>query len=263
MAYIGPAPASSIIATSDIEDDAITTAKIVDSAVTSAKTSFTTGTFSSDVTGLTVNATGDTSAGDNAAIGYTAAEGLILSGQGSTDDVTVKNDADTTILNVATGATDVEVSAGNILFGTASKGVYLGVTSATAANLLDDYEEGVFTGTLYFGENDNGDRECTYTKIGNAVRIAVQILADSSITGTGAVQIRGLPFTNSAIGVACAFYFNDRIYSSTPLGMYVTGTLISVVDMPSSTSDTATSATQAIFGTGAGKWISASAVYYV
>ena len=32
----------------------------------------TTGVFSSDVTGLTVNATGDTAAGDNAAIGYTA-----------------------------------------------------------------------------------------------------------------------------------------------------------------------------------------------
>ena len=88
----------------------------------------TTGVFSSDVTGLTVNATGDTSAGDNAAIGYTAGEGLILTGQGSTDDITIKNDADTTILNVATGATDVEVSAGNLLFGTGSKGVYLGVT---------------------------------------------------------------------------------------------------------------------------------------
>ena len=30
----------------------------------------------------------------------------------------------------------------NILFDTASKGIYLGVTSATASNLLDDYEEG-------------------------------------------------------------------------------------------------------------------------
>jgi len=36
-------------------------------------------------------ATGDTAAGDNAAMGYTAAEGLILTGQGSTNDVTVFN----------------------------------------------------------------------------------------------------------------------------------------------------------------------------
>ena len=36
----------------------------------------------SDITGSTLNADGDTSAGDNAAIGYTAGEGLILTGQG-------------------------------------------------------------------------------------------------------------------------------------------------------------------------------------
>ena len=33
----------------------------------------------------------------------------------------------------------------NILFDTASKGIYLGTTSATASNLLDDYEEGTWT----------------------------------------------------------------------------------------------------------------------
>jgi len=214
------------------------------------------------VTG-TVEPAGDTAAGDNAAIGYTAAEGLILTGQGSTDDITIKNDADTTIVNVATGGTDIEISAGNLLFGTASKGVYLGVTSATAANLLDDYEEGTFTGTLYFGENDNGDSSaCTYTKIGNAVRIAVQILADSSITGTGSVQIRGLPFTNSDVGVACAFTFNDRIFLAT-CKMYITGDLIAFTDAPSSTSDTAAAATQAMFGSGAGKWVTVAGVYYV
>jgi hypothetical protein len=47
-----------------------------------------------DVTGVATAATfepdGDTAAGDNAAIGYTAAEGLILTGQGSTSDITLK-----------------------------------------------------------------------------------------------------------------------------------------------------------------------------
>jgi len=46
---------------------------------------------------------GDTAAGDNAAIGYTAAEGLILTGQGSTNDVTIKNDADADVITVPTG----------------------------------------------------------------------------------------------------------------------------------------------------------------
>jgi hypothetical protein len=61
------------------------------------------------ITGLTVEATGDTAAGDNAAMGYTAAEGLILTGQGSTGDITIKNDADAVVLQVPTGTTNVNV----------------------------------------------------------------------------------------------------------------------------------------------------------
>ena len=59
------------------------------------------------ITGGTLEATADTSAGDNAAIGYTAAEGLILTGQGSTSDITVKNDADATVFTVPTGTDDI------------------------------------------------------------------------------------------------------------------------------------------------------------
>jgi hypothetical protein len=53
----------------------------------------------------TFEPSGDTAAGDNAAIGYTAAEGLILTGQGSSTDVTIKNDADATVASIATGTT--------------------------------------------------------------------------------------------------------------------------------------------------------------
>ena len=57
----------------------------------------------------TVEPAGDTAAGDNAAVGYTAAEGLILTGQGSTSDVTIKNDADATVLCIPTGTTKVGI----------------------------------------------------------------------------------------------------------------------------------------------------------
>jgi hypothetical protein len=57
------------------------------------------------ITGGTLEATTDTAAGDNAAIGYTSAEGLILTGQGSTSDVVIKNDADATVVSIATGTT--------------------------------------------------------------------------------------------------------------------------------------------------------------
>jgi len=149
----------------------------------------------------TVEPSADTAAGDNAAIGYTSAEGLILTGQGSTDDITIKNDADTTILNVATGDTDIEISAGNIFFGTASKGVYLGVTSATAANLLDDYEEGTAT----VGLHDGGDlaintsmRTLKYTKIGNMVNIHGKIEVGTTGSVADTMAITNLPFTTGS-----------------------------------------------------------------
>ena len=55
----------------------------------------------------TVEPAGDTASGDNAAIGYTAAEGLILTGQGSTSDITLKNDADAVVFTVPTGTDDI------------------------------------------------------------------------------------------------------------------------------------------------------------
>mgnify|MGYP000244478385 CR=1 FL=1 len=64
---------------------------------------------------------GDTASGDDAAIGYTAAEGLILTGQGSTSDITFKNDADTTVFSIPTGTDDILFpDNAKALFGTGS-----------------------------------------------------------------------------------------------------------------------------------------------
>ena len=69
-----------------------------------------------------------------------------------------------------------------------------------AANALDDYEEGTFTptivgtstaGTATYGANGQVGR---YTKIGNRVFFDLY-LAWSAHTGTGDLQINGLPFT--------------------------------------------------------------------
>jgi hypothetical protein len=57
------------------------------------------------VAATTFEPNADTAAGDDAAIGYTSAEGLILTGQGSSTDVTIKNDADATVASIATGTT--------------------------------------------------------------------------------------------------------------------------------------------------------------
>jgi len=67
-------------------------------------------TTTGDITGGGIHVTGDTSAGDNAALGYTSGEGLIITGQGSTNDVTIKNDADASVISIPTGTTRVVLS---------------------------------------------------------------------------------------------------------------------------------------------------------
>ena len=54
-------------------------------------------------------------------MGYTSAEGLILTGQGSTNDVTIKNDADGDVITIPTGATGVTF-AGAVSFPDGSAG---------------------------------------------------------------------------------------------------------------------------------------------
>jgi len=88
----------------------------------------------------------------------------------------------------------------NILFNAASKGIYLGVTSATASNLLDDYEEGTFTATLTADTPPTSPPTTTgyYTKIGNLVHVNVYFRQVSTVGASGIAKITGLPFTSSA-----------------------------------------------------------------
>ena len=202
-ASMGHTSAEGLILTGQGSTSDITIKNDADTAVLTVATGTTNVDIVGDVTASTLNADGDTSAGDNAAIGYTASEGLILTGQGSTDDITIKNDADTTVVNVATGGTDVEISAGNLLFGTASKGVYLGVTSATASNLLDDYEEGTWTPSITRSgtamTSQNLAAEASYRKVGSLVHIQfdIEITAIGS-GGNESAFISGLPFTSAS-----------------------------------------------------------------
>ena len=90
-------------------------------------------TATTTITGSTLEATGDTAAGDNAALGYTAAEGLILTGQGSTNDVTIKNDADADVIEIPTGTTNVTVAGTFGTGGLITSGA--GIVIANAGNI--------------------------------------------------------------------------------------------------------------------------------
>ena len=109
-AAIGYTSTEGLILTGQGSTNDITIKNDADADVLEIPTGTTNVTVVGDITSAkTLNAAGDTDAGDNAAIGYTSAEGLILTGQGSTSDITLKNDADATVFTVPTGTTNVDI----------------------------------------------------------------------------------------------------------------------------------------------------------
>ena len=106
-------------------------------------------------------------------------------------------------INSTTG--DVTVSLGNLVMGTANKGIDFSINSDPSATseLLNDYEEGTWTPVIAdaaTGGNvgtytNNGS---TYTKIGNQVTVQTYLglINTTGMTGANALIIRGLPFVS-------------------------------------------------------------------
>lgn len=124
------------------------------------------------------------------------ADNRVITGSGTAN--TLNGEA-----NLTFDGNDLTLGNGNIVFGTASKGVYLGVTSATASNLLDDYEFGDFTPT--WTAVGSGSISATptnfakYVKSGRQVTVSVSTIFQTSGTFTD-YKITNLPFTQSMIG---------------------------------------------------------------
>ena len=102
------------------------------------------------------------------------------------------------------GLSNWSESSGNLLPSNASYGIYLGVNSATAANLLDDYEEGSWTPVCKSGGTTitiYGTHVASYTKVGRFVNVQFTIRRNDSASLTDSLQITGLPFTSSSSGM--------------------------------------------------------------
>ena len=116
---------------------------------------------------------------------------------------TAANATPTLKLNVSTGG-DVTVSTGNLVIGTAGKGIDFSAEtpsgSGTASALLDDYEEGTWTPGLVDTENQGAsitsDTAGFYTKIGRMVHCSGQLIIDALQNVDTTVSISGFPFTN-------------------------------------------------------------------
>ena len=120
-------------------------------------------------------------------------------------------------------AGDVKVSSGDLIFGTAGKGVCLGATSNTDANTLDDYEEGTWTPTNNGGSVTITVNEANYTKIGRLVTVQAYLGIGGDGDGTE-MRIGGLPFAahnttyESAIGRFSTYGDTANVYVSTTSG---------------------------------------------
>jgi len=114
-----------------------------------------------------------------------------------TKDATTFLRGDNTFASAGLSGWSENGSNNDLLPANASAGIYLGVNSATAANLLDDYEEGTWSPT-------SGSTVLTnagfYRKIGSLcfIHFGNQASAAFAASDDGTIGITGLPFSMAA-----------------------------------------------------------------
>jgi len=137
------------------------------------------------ITGGTVEATSDTAAGDNAAMGYQSDDGLVLTGQGAVRDVTIKNDADATVISIPTGTTNVDF-----------------------ASSIDVANVGISTGVIDLKNGGSQSVVKFYCEASNAHYAQIQAPAHGSFSGNVTLT---LPATTDTIaGIAATQTFTNK-----------------------------------------------------
>lgn len=105
---------------------------------------------------------------------------------------------------------NVTVNAGNLVMGTAGKGIDFSANTGTAgmtSQLLDDYEEGTWTPNQGPGLTVVGafSSSGTYTKIGRCVTVRGQLVGATSVAcNSSGLLVTNLPFTVSGASAGAA-----------------------------------------------------------
>ena len=131
------------------------------------------------------------------------------------------------------GTGDVEVSSGNLVIGTAGKGISFAATSdagGMTSELLDDYEEGTWTPVL--SDASEAGNVATgasllgaYTKIGNMVTVTLRAINidTSGMTAGNDLFIQGLPFNSNGSYNHIGSVATSDIAFSGHIAFYVSG----------------------------------------
>ena len=222
--------ADNAVDTEHLADDAVDSAEIAAGAIDAAhmsvnsidSDSYVDGSIDNahladDAVGVAeLSATGTASSstflrGDNS---WTAVSTPITALNSATANELVTVGATTTELdaeaNLTFDGTDLTLGTGDIVFGTAGKGICLGVTSNTDSNTLDDYEEGTFTMAMYAGQNGTiTNTTANYTKIGRNVTVNFHgVINDAE--GNSVVRVSGFPFGLPMIGIQLTANYSNQ-----------------------------------------------------
>ena len=188
-----------------------------------------------------LNSSGGIMVGANGSVSNTAITGVITASQLATSLNLATNNVQVASIQTATGTpaitfaangqmtlanTPLQLTGGQIKFPSTK------IASADA-NTLDDYEEGTWTpvyvassGTL--GSITYANREGKYTKIGNMVYISATFYttAFAAGSGSGTLQIDGLPFTSHGNSAHSSYAMSDvRLFvTNNPSGARQVGT---------------------------------------
>jgi len=146
---------------------------------------------------------------------------------------------------------NLTVSNGNLIVGTAGKGIDFSVTASGSgtmtSELLADYEEGTFTPTLEYSVTSTPSYNLQigrYTKIGRVVQIQIY-LGWNENGSTGDLLFTGLPFTSitsTGRAIPTFFSFGLLLVTSSITG-YVSSNATSILPMINDNTGTQVSAT--------------------
>ena len=131
------------------------------------------------------------------------------------------------------------LSDGNITFSGSGHGIHLGVTSATAANLLDDYEYGTWTPSLSnFSTSGTVTTVGRYVKAGRMVTATGTMKAATSIAHDSSALISGFPFAGPLTDFGTGTFALHGLNGGGDEGVLVCDLVSSRVFFPSSMNTT-------------------------